>query len=244
MVQNLLANAVRYTDRGSVTLKCESKDARTYIVVEDTGVGISEALCEKIFDDFFQAAAHGATHRGGVGLGLGIVRRLSNMLGLPVQVQSRVGAGSRFTIEITTAVIAQRTQPAATREEQILRTQSRRILLVEDEQAMRVALRTYLQLDDHEVNVAGSLSELDAVLATAPPPDIVISDYRLGDRERGSDAIERIRSKYGRQIPAIVLTGDTSVVPAHLNEQPATRMLNKPVDVKLLTATMEELLAP
>jgi CheY-like chemotaxis protein len=245
MVQNLLANAIRYTDAGRVILKCIAEHGRTWIAIEDTGVGMSETIQEKIFDDFFQAAAHGSRHRGGTGLGLGIVRRLSRMLELPVQVQSQLGIGTRFTIELTTVVTTHSVAPSVL-PPSVPSTikRGRRIILVEDEQAMRTALKTYLQLDDHEVHLAASLDELDSVLASVTgPPDIVISDYRLGDRERGSDAIERIRAKFGRGVPAIVLTGDTSLIPAQLGEQPATRMLNKPVDVQLLTATMDELIA-
>jgi two-component system, sensor histidine kinase len=244
MIQNLLANAIRYTDAGRVTLSCVQHDGRTCVVIEDTGVGMAETIQEKIFDDFFQAAAHGARHRGGVGLGLGIVRRLSRMLELPIRVESKLGVGTKFTIDLTSVVVNQAAAESfATPKVQIASPRGRRILLVEDEQAMRVALKTYLQLDDHEVFLAGSLSELDTVLASMQtPPDVVISDYRLGERERGSDAIERIRTKFGRGVPAIVLTGDTSLIPAQLGEQPATRMLNKPVDVHMLTATIEELL--
>lgn len=243
MIQNLLANAVRYTDSGGVTLRCRNEGDRTWLEIEDTGVGMPESIQETIFDDFFQAAAHGATHRGGVGLGLGIVRRLSRMLDLPVTVSSKLGSGTRFSIELT-SVVCEHSQPSAPVVSSIPQSmqRGRRIVLVEDEQAMRNALRTYLQLDDHEVFLAASLSELDTVLASlASAPDLVISDFRLGDKERGSDAIERIRAKFGNQVPAIVLTGDTSLIPAHLCEQPATRMLNKPVDVQLLTATMAEL---
>ena len=177
------------------------------------------------------------------GLGLGIVRRLSRMLELPVEVSSAIGVGTRFTIDITSIVCARTDLPhAATAAPGALR-RGQRVLLVEDEQAMRLALRTYLELDDHEVFLAGSLQELDQVLGTLKqPPDIVVSDSHLGASERGTDAIDRIRVRFGNHIPAIVLTGDTSLIPARLGEQPATRMLNKPVDIELLTATMEELL--
>ncbi len=245
MIQNLLANAIRYTDRGRVTLQCHREQGRTWVEVEDTGVGMAESTKDKIFDDFFQAAAHGSTHRGGVGLGLGIVRRLARMLDLPLQVESKLDVGTRFRIEITNVVSANAPQTLVTSKDvPSLAKRGRRILLVEDEEAMRMALKTYLRLDDHEVHLAGSLGELDRLLVPmTTPPDIVISDYRLGKRDRGSDAIERIRAKFGSRVPAIVLTGDTSLIPAYLGEQPMTRMLNKPVDVQLLTATMEELFA-
>ncbi len=245
MIQNLLANAIRYTDHGRVSLSCLSEAGRTWIEIEDTGVGMADSIKEKIFDDFFQAAAHGSMHRGGVGLGLGIVRRLSRMLNLPVQVESTLGVGTRFTIDLTAAASSSVSAQNPVLAQSVPQSmKGRRVLLVEDEESMRKALRTYLQLDDHEVHLAASLGELDVVLRDlTAPPDLVISDYRLGERERGSDAIERIRTKFGSHVPAIVLTGDTSLIPAQLCEQPATRMLNKPVDVRLLTATMEELLA-
>jgi two-component system CheB/CheR fusion protein len=245
MIQNLLANAVRYTDAGRVGLRVRIDQERTFIEVEDTGVGIPPAIVERVFDDFFQAAAHGETHRGGVGLGLGIVRRLSRMLELPIDVTSTVGVGTRFAIEITRIVCMQPARSVASLPLQsTTKKAGRRIILVEDEQAMRIALRTYLQLDDHEVYLAGSLQELESVLGELKSaPDIIISDYHLGNVERGSDAIERIRIKFDKHIPAIVLTGDTSRIPASLGEQRSTRMLNKPVDVQLLTATMDELLS-
>jgi PAS domain S-box-containing protein len=245
MIQNLLANAVRYTDSGRIELRVRREQSSTFVDVSDTGMGIPSALVEKIFDDFFQAAAHGETHRGGVGLGLGIVRRLSRMLELPVNVSSTVGVGTRFSIDVTRIVVGALPARAVPHSSDASprKKVGRRIVLVEDEQAMRMALRTYLQLDDHEVYLAASLQELDGVIGELKsPPDIVISDYRLGEFDRGSEAIERIRVKYGEHIPAIVLTGDTSLIPARFGEQRSTRILNKPVDVQLLTATMEELL--
>lgn len=246
LIQNLLANAVRYTDIGRVVLR-QRRDGDRYLVeVEDTGVGIPEAMQEKVFDDFFQAAAKGATHRGGVGLGLGIVRRLSKMLALPVAMISTVGTGTRFSIDVSSTVLENTKAPVKHQVDGAgtSRANGRRILLVEDEQAMRLALKTYLQLDDHHVELAGSLADVDELLrGMTAPPDIVISDFHLVGHERGSDAIERIRARFGSSVPAIILTGDTSLVPARFSDQPATRMLNKPVDVQILTATMKELLA-
>jgi two-component system, sensor histidine kinase len=243
MVQNLLANAIRYTDTGRIALRTRGEQDRVWIDVEDTGAGMDAAVLNRIFDDFFQAAAHGSTHRGGVGLGLGIVRRLSRMLELPVEVSSVPGVGSRFSVEVTSIVCAQPSRPNVPADVPQSLKQGQRVLLVEDEYAMRIALRTYLQLDNHEVFLAASLREVDGLLGQLEqPPDIVISDFHLGAQERGSDAIERIRARFGQHVPAIVLTGDTSRVPAWLGEQAATRVLNKPVDVQILTAAMEELL--
>ncbi len=102
MLQNLLDNALRYTDRGEVTLRCVRIGAdRAVIEVADTGIGIAEAAQARIFEDFFQVAPRGAEHRGGAGLGLGIVRRLSRLLDIPIRVASIVDVGSCFTLEVT-----------------------------------------------------------------------------------------------------------------------------------------------
>jgi two-component system, sensor histidine kinase len=243
MVQNLLANAIRYTDAGRVVLRCRVDNSGTWVDVEDTGVGIPSDVLQNIFDDFFQATTPSAPHRGGVGLGLAIVRRLSQMLGFPVAVSSTVNEGTRFSVDVTSAVCEPTTRLAVAKLVQQFPKRGQRVVLVEDDASMRAALCTYLQLDNHTVQTAGSLSDLDSLLVVMEqPPDIVISDFHLGESECGSEAIERIRAKFGNQVPAIILTGDTSLIPTQLGKQPITRMLNKPIDVHMLMATMEDLL--
>lgn len=242
MLQNLLANALRYTDEGRVTLSCvPSGPGQARIEVSDTGIGIPEAAQARIFEDFFQAAARGDGHRGGAGLGLGIVRRLSSLLNIPVRVSSVVGVGTRFSLEV--AVLQQPGSDVQERGSVVAHHKGLTVLLVEDDRSMRDALRTYLKLDDHSVYAAASLSELGEVLESLPhPPDIMISDFHLGSTERGSDAIEKARLYFERNTPAILLTGDTSAVPARLSSEAGIRMLNKPVDTQRLIALMDELL--
>lgn len=247
LLQNLLANAVRYTDSGSIALRC-ALDRRgvALIEVEDTGIGIPPAMQDRIFDDFFQAAPRDKAHRGGAGLGLGIVRRLSKLLSIPVRMESTIGIGTRFTIELT----ASETQAALdhgspTASVTPPHSHGRQIVLVEDDPSMRLALKLYLQLDQHEVHTAGTLFELDELLNTLDvSPAIVISDFHLGLHEHGSDAIDKIRHHFLRAVPAILLTGDTSAVPARLVNGTSIRMLNKPVDARRLAAVIDELLQP
>lgn len=242
MLQNLLANALRYTDRGQVTLSCiPYHPGCALIEVADTGIGIPDAAKPRIFEDFFQATARGEGHRGGAGLGLGIVRRLAGLLNIPIEVSSRVGTGTRFSLQVS--VLEQPSAGVEDRGGVAAQHPGRCIVLIEDDRAMRDALRTYLRLDHHTVHTAGSLTELDAVLRElADPPAILISDFHLGPTERGSEAIERIRVHFKRPIPAILLTGDTSAVPARISQEAGVRMLNKPVDAQRLVSLMDELL--
>lgn len=244
LLQNLLANAVRYTDTGHIHLRCvRGEPGRVFVQVEDTGVGIADSMRERIFDDFFQEAPRGRLHRGGAGLGLGIVKRLSCLLHTPLRVASVLGEGTCFTIEVPTSEVSAAISLDPRSATAVTHRKGHSIILVEDNPAMRVALKTYLQLDDHQVHTAGSMAELEELLETFEvPPSIVISDYHLGAEESGSDAIERIRQRFQSPLPAILLTGDTSAVPVRLASRAGIHMLSKPVDAEQLIAVLDELL--
>lgn len=101
MLSNLVSNAIRYTPRGAVALRClESPDGSLRLVVSDTGIGIPSHQVKTIFEDFHRLEEARRIHREGFGLGLGIVRRLSELLGFPVEVESRIGSGSTFQVSI------------------------------------------------------------------------------------------------------------------------------------------------
>jgi PAS domain S-box-containing protein len=246
LLQNLLANAVHYTDSGHIALRgVLDRRGVALIEVEDSGIGIPQAMQQRIFDDFFQVAPRDKTHRGGTGLGLGIVRRLSQLLSIPVRVESTFGIGTRFTIEVTASEVQVPLHEGSTAAATPPHSHGQHIVLVEDDQSMRLALKLYLQLDQHEVHTAGTLFELDELLDTLDvSPAIVISDFHLGLHEHGSDAIEKIRHRFHCAVPAILLTGDTSVVPARIVNGTGIRMLNKPVDARRLAAVIDELLQP
>lgn len=106
MLSNLVSNAIRYTTHGSVVLRClKSPDGTLRLAVSDTGIGIASDQVQTIFDDFLRLEAGHQLHRQGFGLGLGIVRRLSDLLGFPVEVESSVGHGSTFRVVIPAAKV-------------------------------------------------------------------------------------------------------------------------------------------
>ena len=242
LLQNLLANAIRYTDAGTVSLSCRRYGELVRLEVADTGIGIAEAVRQRIFEDFFQASPRGNDHRGGTGLGLGIVRRIAALLGIGVTLQSMEGQGTRFMVDVAAALPASQPQPA----EPPVQTppRERRVLLVEDDAPLRAALTLYLRLHGHDVLSAGSLRELAVIIgATASPPDLVITDFQLGEHERGSDAIEAVQQRFSTPVPTIVLTGDTSAVPAHICQREGVLLLNKPIDGAGLMAAVSAILA-
>jgi ammonium transporter len=97
---NLVSNAIKYTDEGWINVRTNSAGGRLRVVVSDTGVGISPEDLRRIFEEFYRADSKAAWTRGGTGLGLTISRRLARRLGGDITVQSRVGVGSTFTLEL------------------------------------------------------------------------------------------------------------------------------------------------
>ena len=169
-----------------------------------------------------------------MGLGLSIVRRLANLLGLKLSMDSRVGCGTTFTLELEAVASPQRVEervPALPTE-----LTDCQVLLLDDEVAPRDALREYLETLGCRVSVAGTLAEAAAV-AMLEEPDIVLADFRLRQQETGLEAIRRLReSRPG--LPAIIVTGDTA--PERLAELDGTgiEVLHKPVVPARLVESM------
>lgn len=100
VVTNLVANAVKFTDHGEVTVRTAIRDGRLTIDVADTGPGIPAEYLERVFDAFWQVDQSSTRRAGGTGLGLSIARRLVRQMGGDITLQSTHGAGSRFTVAI------------------------------------------------------------------------------------------------------------------------------------------------
>ena len=246
ILQNLVANAIRYTDRGRITLYAVAhQDGIAEVTVEDTGIGIPSTSLHSIFDDFVQVPRPTDAARGGVGLGLGTVRRIAQLLKLPVRVNSTVGIGSRFTVEVSTAGPSERPKPVSPRRSSAhTGPVARAVVFVDDDDAVRSATVLYLEkIGGYRVNAAASISELEQMLARLElPPAIIVSDYQLGDNMFGTDAIRLVRAKYGAAVPAIMMTGDTSAIVEEVIAMSATALLNKPVDVEVLTLLMADMI--
>ena len=103
MLLNLLSNAIKYTDHGTIDVRARLADGRVRIAVTDTGLGIAPDELGRIFDEFHRAEETTARVRRGTGLGLAISRRLARALGGDVSVESRLGTGSTFTLDLPAA---------------------------------------------------------------------------------------------------------------------------------------------
>ena len=217
ILRNLLSNAIRYTQDGGVLVSCRPRGGELRLQVWDSGAGIAEADLPRIFEEFFQVQGSRpleARQRKGLGLGLSIVRRLAGLIGTEVQVRSRPGAGTVFSFNVPVGVMPAQgaVSESAAAPVPAWSLQGRRIVVVEDEPAVREGLAVLLQAWGAQVVDFESLAALQAWLdgPEAQAPDVAIADYRLGDGTDGLQALALLRARFaGRQVPAIVISGST-----------------------------------
>ena len=235
---NLVSNAVRYTDKGGVIIGCRRSRGKVWIEVRDTGIGIPQDKTAEIFEEFKQLANPGRNREKGSGLGLAIVKRTADLLGLKIRVSSRPGRGSSFAIELPPGSAACIAPPPPSSMDQIGR--KLRIALVEDDVSLRQTIAFVLEEIGHHVVAAPSSQVVLANLGEIPP-DILISDYRLGGKETGIDTIAAVTNAFGVPIPAVILTGETAPDVVHKIATHGILVHHKPVKLETLTACIRKL---
>lgn len=238
---NLVANAIRYTDDGGVLVGCRRRGRMARISVIDTGRGIPADQQESVFQEFVQLHNTARDRSKGLGLGLAIVSRLSQLLGHRIDLCSRPGYGSAFSLDVPlgdTARIQTTPPPAAPGQ----MPDNALVLLVDDESAI---LRGMAELFDNwniDLVTAHSADEAEQWLdSVSRPPDVIVSDYRLPDGD-GIDAVVRLRRKFGRALPAILITGDTAPETLQRITQAGFPLLHKPLRPAKLRALLTHLI--
>jgi CheY-like chemotaxis protein len=235
VVRNIVANAVRYTERGRIVVGVRRRAGRARIEVWDTGPGIAASQRQDIFQEFFQVANPARDRSQGLGLGLAIVRRLTNLLEHPLTLDSWPGKGSVFKVEVPLAEAEDLPAPDTAPH---VAAGPGLILVIDDEIAIQQAMADLLQSWGHEVIAAGSGEEIIARMADCPRrPDLIICDYRLRG-ENGIAVIERLQSEFNEDIPAMLVTGDTA--PDRLTEasESGLMLLHKPLPEARLRAAI------
>jgi signal transduction histidine kinase/CheY-like chemotaxis protein len=243
ILRNLVSNAVRYTDRGRIVVGCRRRGAAISVQVWDTGIGIPRDQQVRVFQEYYQLGNPERDRAQGLGLGLAIVRRLTDLLGCELKLRSEPGKGSCFEVVIPLAK-----EPASAEEPSSVDPRGapagRLIVVIDDESAIREAMSSLLASWGHRVIAVGSGDEAIERLSTwSGRPDLLVCDYRLRGEENGVGVIERLRSEYNESIPAMLITGDTA--PSRLAEAAASGflLLHKPVPNSKLRAAIVNLIA-
>jgi PAS domain S-box-containing protein len=244
LLQNLVGNALKYTERGYVRISQAVDDYALVLKVEDSGVGIPADKLDRIFDEYYQTGPQG-TQRLGVGLGLAIVREVSRLLGYSVAVDSVAGRGTTVSVRIPRhRLLLESDVPARASVEVPAKNapSGRRLILLEDNDSVRMATELFLTLEGFDTRSAATVGEAQKLLLDMQPGDVFIADYHLDGKLTGVDVLQQLRVQKGRDVPAILLSGDLqSMMRVVKTSIPHCRFLSKPVDTKALLAAIAEL---
>lgn len=215
ILNNLIGNAVKFTDKGEISIQVKVLEERDDLhklqfVVADSGIGISEEDLEYIFESFTQASDNMVKKVGGTGLGLAITKRLIEMQGGKIEAFSELGKGSKFCFEITYRVSSGQKQPKKYLQEQSSRKErefvkGKRILLVEDNLVNQKVSSKLLIKEGLEVDLANDGKHAIDILAKGDDYDLIIMDLRMPMMD-GFQTSTYIRNKLLLKVPIIAMT--------------------------------------
>jgi len=211
ILRNLVTNAIRYTNSGKILVGCRRKrEGQLELVVYDTGVGIATEEQDKIFGEFYKAGIP-QVGQPGLGLGLSIVYQLAKLLSAPLRLASSEGSGSMFAVTFpqTTSPVVNNLPAPPTNES--FNFNGYTVLVLDDDDAILEATRGLLEQWGCYVITATTIGEAIRLIMESPKlPDALICDYRLRGKENGATAVSVICEEFNSEIPAMLITGDTS----------------------------------
>ncbi len=243
ILQNLVSNAVRYTEAGGVLIGVRRRGGVCRIDVVDSGRGIPEEERDLVFEEFYRGTGDGEDAGGpGLGLGLSIVQRMASAMGHPIRLHSRLGRGTRMSIEIP---LAGAVPDAPSHPVPVATTLTgARVLVIENDASTAEALERLLRGWDAEVESHRALSGVEASLrAGMKRPDVMVIDYHLSDGACGLDVVDHLRRERGWFTPVIVATADYSVEVGRRVVEAEAELMLKPVKPAQLRALLAYLLA-
>jgi two-component system, sensor histidine kinase len=214
VLSNLVQNAIRYTTRGGVAVLARS--TRTYLNIEvwDTGSGIAAHDLERVFDEFYQVGRGERDRSQGLGMGLAIVKRLVALLGHRLEVVSTLGRGTLFRLGVPLGTLDGMDDETAAADTQPMAPEigvAQMVLVVDDEEPIREGLRLLLQEWGYQAMTAADAVQAEsAVAALEGRVDLILSDLHLGHGLGGQEVVANVRRLCGREVPAILVTGDTA----------------------------------
>jgi len=226
MLSNLLANAIRYTPRGSVALQCFVREGNACIAVQDTGVGIAADRIGDIFMEYVRLPGERNEREEGFGLGLSIVSKGADLLGHEISVESTLGKGSRFVLDLGPAL---RAEPQAVTAAPAAMPAVPVAVIENDPVALESLMETLTSWGCEPVG-AREFAQLELELRrNAVQPALLVCDLHLSHTLSGLEAIERLRRQHSMTLPAILLTGDLDPSLEQQARAVGVELVHKPV---------------
>ena len=240
MLRNLLSNAMKFTRRGGVMLGCRRVQGRIAIEVYDTGVGITAEAHDSVFQEFQRSKFAAAGSNDGLGLGLSIVKRYAELLGIEVRFLSQHGRGTRFSLLLPASVELSGTIARPAIELAPCDLTGRRILVLDDERLIVESLSRDLADRGSTVLSANTIAQAEEHVLSAPL-DAAVVDINLSTGETGPDFIDRMERQLGRRLPALILTGATDAETLSGLVLTGRRWMTKPADPDAIARAVAEL---
>lgn len=244
VLTNLLSNALYYTEKGSVIMAATAAGDKVTISVKDTGCGIAKKEQELIFDEYYQLHNPERDRTKGLGIGLSIVKRLTPLLKADLTLESAPGKGSNFRLTLPRGdKFLALDKPLENVRQDGKKLHNLSIMVIDDEKDVREGMEAVLdQYVARVVAVESAQSALEFIVDNEWVPGMVIADYRLRNEQTGDSAILQIREELNEDIPAMIITGDTSA--ARLREAADTgiELLHKPLGADELLAAITRLI--
>lgn len=243
ILRNLVANAVRYSERGGVLIGCRRRGAALSIEVWDTGPGIAKEALDSIFVEFVRLGRQGREGDRGLGIGLAIVREACQVLGHKLAARSRPGRGSCFAVGVPLTDEAPVAQPVA--RDETNRVFGAFVVVIDDDREVLEGMRRLLELwGCHSVLAASGTQALEALGRHERIPDLIVCDYELAGGETADDAVRRIHGQVWPDIPVLVITATGLAADMTGRTRNGYKLLRKPLAAEALRAAMQEALAP
>ncbi|GAB3034008.1 hybrid sensor histidine kinase/response regulator [Bowmanella dokdonensis] len=201
VLQNLVSNAIRYTHSGKVLIGARRQEKHLSIQVWDTGPGIPQEQQRAIFNEFHQL---NQDNKQGLGLGLTIVERISNLLGHEIQLQSNVGKGTCFALRLPqgTAHLTHMQLPAQESGDRTQWLKDKSVLLIDNEPQILAAMAQVFRQWGAKVHTASNQQE--AIQAMPSAPSLLIIDYHLDHGAIGTDLAQVLYQQWQCKVPTIL----------------------------------------
>lgn len=248
ILQNFISNAIRYTSSGKIVLGCRREAGNLSIQVWDTGPGIPENEQELIFQEFVKGKTTSDKGENRFGLGLAIVKKMASILNVDIKLKSWVGKGTVFSVQVPIAEGNLIEEYSANSDKISLisaenKLKDKDVICIDDDLTSLDALDTILRKLGSNPTLISSIDEIDDLEGDdINKCALIFSDYSLQDGATGLDAIKLIKEKLGREVPAIIITGEKSEEVKDACSQQGHVVVRKPASIEILIKSASKLL--
>lgn len=231
LLSNLLSNSIRYTKKGKIDIQVIEKTENSIeLVISDTGIGINSEQQKYVFEEFYQVNNTERDRKKGLGLGLSIVKRLCDLMNIPLTMESEERVGTIFTLKF----------PKCSPVESYLSTMQKKpwslanicIAVIDDDESVLMATKALLEQWGASIIAAESADSIiqQQENSASNSINLIISDYRLRNQVTGIDAIEAIRKYQSTpELPALLISGDTDPAILRYVANSGYTMIHKPI---------------